>query len=443
MNKQKPLIIDKRDKVKGLFTYCQKCQRLIDNRKCGKTGKRLITCRNVDKHMFKAIVTIPGTEGTKRKTKIFKTRNLELAIQLKHDFVNSLIVNDYQTTTVISESENRPKPVLLIECMAMYIGYLNNEGVVEHKVKVRTEKHIKEVEYYFEKFCRCLLKHNIDHTLFKTNQLNDRIVALFHNYLLEDMNYANKTYNKIIALFRQFFNWLNENRGYELRNPFKEVIRRKVILNKEVLSMDEFEKLISIINENNGYQVYPSGERKNRFKPWLINAFQLALETGLRREEFMLLKFSDIDYDKSGLPQFLKIENFKVNRQKGLDSKVGEKKYVPITKSLQILLIDLGYDEYKDSDRFLLGGNEKSSRATLIDFVSKAFTHFWKQTGFEKKVQLKSLRKTYLTALVEHFGDKAPIISNHSGIAVLKKHYVNDKQLVLATKDFSVFKKSM
>ena len=39
------------------------------------------------------------------------------------------------------------------------------------------------------------------------------------------------------------------------------------------------------------------------------------------------------------------------------------------------------------------------------------------------------------------YGDKAPIISNHSGIEVLKKHYVNNQQLVSAIKDFSIFKK--
>lgn len=72
------------------------------------------------------------------------------------------------------------------------------------------------------------------------------------------------------------------------------------------------------------------------------------------------------------------------------------------------LLNLIGYDNYKNTDRYLIGAEEKSSRSTLIDFVSKAFTHFWKLTGIEKNVQLKHLRKTYLTTLVEQFGDKAP-----------------------------------
>jgi len=84
---------------------------------------------------------------------------------------------------------------------------------------------------------------------------------------------------------------------------------------------------------------------------------------------------------------------------------------------------------------------EKTSRLkTRMNVVSKSFSHYWKQTGIEKTAQLKHLRKTYLTSLVERFGDKANLISSHSGMEVLKKHYVNNQQLMLATNDFSVFK---
>lgn len=440
MNSEKPLIIDKRQKVNGLYTYCSKCERLIENRICSMTGKRLSTCKNTNKHMFKSIIAVPGTNGKKRKTKIFKTRDLNKAIELKLEFEKELISTDFQSTAehIVSKES---KPILLIECMAMYIGYLNNEGVEAHKIKVRTEKHIKEVEYYFEKFCRCLLKNNIDHTFFKVNQLNDKIVSMFHLYLLDDLNYANKTYNKIIGLFRQFINWLMIKKGYGLENPFVDVVRRRVVTNKTVVSFKEFEALMRVIKPENGIQEFPSGERKNRYKTWLSDAFKLALETGLRREEFMSLKFSNILCDEKNNPQFIEVENFKVNRIKGIASESGEKKLVPITSGLMNLLYSLGYKDYKNLDRYIIGEDEKASRKTLIDFVSKAFTHFWKLTGIEKNVQLKHLRKTYLTALVEQFGDKAPIISSHSGIDVLKKHYANDKQLISASQSFSVFKK--
>jgi len=440
MNKVKPLIIDKRDKVKGLFVYCQKCQRLIDNRVCGVSKKRLSTCKSTEQHMFKAIVLVPGTGGAKRKTRTFKTRDIRMAIQLKLEFEQELENNDFQSATIYQDDVEM-KPELLIECMAMYLGYLHNEGVESHMVKVRTEKHLNEVEYYFKLFCLSLKESKIDHTLIKVKKINDKTVAIFHNYLVYKMKYANKTYNKAIALHRQFINWLITKRDYQMTNAFNNVIRKKVIVNKTIITYDEFNALLKVIKPENGYQVFSSGKGKDRYKNWLKNALRLALFTGLRREEFMSLRFSNISYDEDDKPQFIVVENFKVNRINGDDGETGQKKYVPITSDLLEVLNSLEIEKYKGSDNYLLGNQEKSLRATLIDYISKAFHHFWKQTGIEKPVQLKSLRKTYLTALVIQYGDKAPIISNHSGIEVLKNHYVNDEQLALASKDFSVFKK--
>ncbi len=439
MSDLKPLIIDKRNRVKGLFTYCQKCQRNIENRECGDTGKRLSTCKSTEKHMFKSIVAIPGTNGKKRKTRVFKTRDLNKAIELKIEFEKELLTNEFQSTDVVIENE-QALPTALIECMGLYLAYLNNEGVETHKVKVRTRKHINEVEYYFEKFCKCLKKNGIDHTFFKVNHINDKIVALFHSYLLDDLNYANKTYNKIIALFRQFLNWLISAKKYDIENPFIGVNRRKVISNKSIVTFEEFQILLDTISPEKGFKYYQNGKRRFLFRPWLNHAFRLALETGLRREEFMTLKFSDVLFDENGKPQFIKVQNFKVNRIKGFDSETGEYKYVPVTKGLEFLLSELGLHQKIESEEYLIGENEISNRDTLIQFVSKAFTHFWQQTGIEKNVQLKHLRKTYLTALVAQFGEKAPIISGHSGINVLKKHYVNDKQLIDATRSFAVYK---
>jgi hypothetical protein len=114
-------------------------------------------------------------------------------------------------------------------------------------------------------------------------------------------------------------------------------------------------------------------------------------------------------------------------------------KHIPITKALKELLLELDYNDNIGSDKYIIGTNDKTTLKTRIDVVSKAFTHYWVFTGYEKKAQLKHLRKTYLTALVQQFGEKANLISSHSGIDVLKKHYVNDQELIKATNDFRVF----
>lgn len=440
MNKQKPLIIDKRDKVKGLFTYCSKCQRLIDNRVCGITKKRLSTCKDTDKHMFKAIVSIPGTDGVKRKTKTFRTRDIQEATRLKYEFVNELKEANYQSTTVLTTDDEMPKPTLLIECMAMYIGYLNNDGVSAHKVKVRTASHIKDVERFFRYFCMSLKESNIDHTLITVHQLNEKAVALLHNYIVDVLNYKNKTYNKFMGAMRQFINWLIVKRDYQLKNHFVGVTRRSEVIDKTIVSKSEFKKLLSVLDPKKGMKEYSTGERKNFYRSWLGKAFRLALETGLRREEFMSIKYNDIILDEKGIPTFIKIENFKVNRKNGVSgTENATMKYIPITKGLRALLNELDYKTCKGSDDYIIAKEEKTTLKTRIDVVSKAFTHYWQFTALEKKAQLKHLRKTYLTALVQQFGEKANLISSHSGIDVLKKHYVNDQELIKATNDFSVF----
>jgi integrase len=433
----KPLIVKKPDRVKGLRPWCTKCKREIGNQKCGETGKKITGCNSLESHTYKALINVPGA-GRKVKTRVLNTRDLKEATILKLQFEEELKSQEYQTTTVHISQESI-KPVLLLECMSMYLAYLNNVNVEPHMVKERTGKHLWEVENYFEKFCRALKSNHISHTIFRIDQLNDKVVAHFHTYILEELKHENKTYNKMMALMRQFIDWLITQRQYEISNSFKFVQRRIEHSDKTIVSEKEFDAFLGVINPENRYHILPDGKRKNRYKDWLSHCFRLALETGLRREEFMCLQFSDIVLGDDGQPLFLKVENYKVNRIKGGESVSQEVKSIPITQGLIILLIELGIEKYKGTDRFLIGHEEKSSRNTLIDFVSKAFTFYWKQTGIDKKVQLKHLRKTYLTALVEHFGDKAPMISDHSGIQVLKDHYVNNQRLVSASQDFSIF----
>ncbi len=439
MSQQKPLIIDKRDKVKGLFTYCQKCQRLIENRVCGKTKKRISTCKDTDKHMFKAIVSVPGTDGAKRRTKVFRTRDIQEATLLKQAFVNELEQANFQSTPALKDKPIQ-KPKLMIECMAMYIGYLNNDGVAAHKVKIRTQSHIKDIERFFRYFCLSLKENDIDHTLITIYQLNEKAVALLHNYIIDVLEYQNKTYNKFMGAMRQFINWLIEKQDYQLKNHFVGVTRKTEVIDKTIVSKVEFEKLLSVVIPKNGIKIYSSKERKNFYRSWLCHAFRLALETGLRREEFMSIKFNDIVLDDNGNPTFIQIENFKVNRKNGVSgTENATMKHIPVTKGLRDLLFELEYERFKGEDTYIIAKDEETSLKTRIDVVSKAFTHYWQFTGFEKKAQLKHLRKTYLTALVQQFGDKANLISSHSGMDVLKKHYVNDQELMKATNSFRVF----
>ncbi len=437
MSELKPLVIDKRDLVKGLHTYCSKCNRLTTTRKCGNTGKRISSCKSPEYHLFKVIKEVPNSPTRKKKTKLINTRDISIAIKEKTHFENELIANNYQDIDITPNTIE--KPSFLIECMAIYIGYLNDVGIEKHKIKNRTRGHVAGVERSFKYFALALKSNRIDHTILRIEEINDKVVGFFHTYLIEKKRFANATYNKHIATLRQFYNWLIEKRKYDISNPFIGVNRLYESFSKEIIEPREFKKLLNTVKPENGIKTFTNGHKKNMYRPWLKIAFRIALETGLRREEFMTLTFQNIVSDKSGKPQFIKVENFKVNRSKGNFADEGQFKLIPITRGMNLILKEIDYSENRDSERFLISPNDPNSRNTLINKVSKSFTHFWELAGQDKKIQLKNLRKTYLTALTNHFGDRANLISDHADMKVLMKHYVNDKKVMEQAKSFSVF----
>jgi integrase len=291
------------------------------------------------------------------------------ALVLKFEFEEELKSQDYQTTTNhLRQLET--KPMLLIECMALYVAYLNNINVEAHMVKQRTNKHIWEVEDFFGKFCKTMKANGISHTILRVDQINDRMVGYFHVYILEQLKHSNKTYNKMMALMRQFTDWLINHKKYEISNPFTFVQRRIENRDKTIVSKEEFQALLDAITPENQYHILPYGERKIRYKQWLKQCYRLALETGLRREEFMCLQFSDIIFGEQSEPLFIKVENYKVNRIKGGNNIAKDVKSIPITKGLMELLKELGLEKYRGTNRFLIGHEETTSRNTLIELVS-------------------------------------------------------------------------
>jgi len=440
MNKDKPLLIGKKEETKGLYTFCNKCKTLTKSGVCKTTGKSLKTCDYGDKHVYKAIFSIPMSNGRKRKTKILPTRNIKEAIVMTIDFEKELMENDYQNDkTVITDK--KVIPIFLIHGMAAYVGYLNNEGVEEHKKRIRSKDYIDEVERFLKYFCLALKNNCVNHTHLKINQVNDKLVGYFYDYLINKHSYSNKYYNKAMAQLRQFFNWLIVEKEVDTKNPFIKVTRKKEVTNKMVITSNEFEQLLAIITLENGVKTLSTGERKCLYKPWLTFAFKLALETGLRREEFMTLKFSDINYGEDGSLTYFKQENFKVNRIKGIvDKSAKEMKTVPITNGVMDLLMnDLNYTKYKSSDKYLIAPNEKITRKTMIDLVSKAFSFYWSQIDDTKKLQLKHLRKTYISQMAKKYGEQASIITSHASIDVMKKHYINEEIVGKVASEFSVF----
>ena len=117
------------------------------------------------------------------------------------------------------------------------------------------------------------------------------------------------------------------------------------------------------------------------------------------------------------------INNKKVERNNNISGEFY--KYIPINSDLFDLLMELGYNEKKTSNDFILCPDRYESTLTIMNTLSKSFTFYKNKAGIQKNVSLKNLRKTYLSWVNQVMGSETRILSSHSTDKVLKEHYLD------------------
>jgi integrase len=421
--------------VKGLVVYCNKCKLKV-NINCGLTKKRLNTCHYLNRHKYKIFVYVPGANG-KAKTRLLNTKNENEAIKQALEFRKELELNCY-STKITSDQTQVPKT--LLEGMAYYISYLNNETPHQQEHKQRTKGHKNDVERIFRFLVEYLESIGINPVLLKITDVDKTLVGKLKTFLLEEKDHSPKTYNKYISLLRIFFDFITKEFEFTLKNPFNGFKRLKTVERIETISKGEFQELLKIITPERGIKILGTGEKKNIYKPWLKNAFLLAILTGRRREEIVSMKFSGIIEKINGEPMTIVIEDYKVNRSNDLSEKEPAKNiYIPVIESLKNLLMEMGYSRYKGQDKYILAHEEQMTRKTMMDFISKSFSHYYRQLNTGKDLNFYDLRKTYISHLYAAHGEKAKIITRHSGDDVMRKHYIDEKVISEVARDFDVF----
>jgi integrase len=429
-----PLPIPKNRSIKGLFIYCNYCKSILNNR-CKTTHGSSQHCPHAETHVFKAVFYVPGTKRT--KTRILDTRDINEAIIQTIEFEQYLKENQYE---VQYSGEKFRKPQLLVDCMGLYLDYLNNVNVPAHRQKIRSKGHLNEVERYFRYFFDCLKESKIECKSLMVNEVDDKLLGLFHSYLLDVKKYNNTSFNKVITIMKSFYNFLIEEEGYNFKNPFRRMNYRPVRLAVETITKEEYVRLLEIIEEDKGKQVLSTGENKYHYFPWLKFSIQLGLLTGRRRDEIINFKYSDIECGSDGEMLLLESEDQKVNKAKGNISEESKKLiYIPLTGTLKKLIIENGYEKYKGTASYLLAPEKISNRETLKNQMSKGFSHFYKLLETDRQLTFKCLRKTYITRLALSLGLNARVVTRHSGDDVLIKHYLDEKVLSKVAENFEVF----
>lgn len=387
---------------KGLKIYCNKCKRYNPK------------CKHYDEQLYRAVVHIPGTKNS-TKIKTLVSTKYEDAVKEIIDIINELKANDYRDNVNTESNE-----YTVIGAILKYNQYLSGKHELRHLVKNVSDAHRKETMRFIKLFCSSL-KNNHNFEIMRVKSVSVKDVSNFYG-MIED-KYSPRTFNKCMVALKGFFKFLIKIEKIEMKNPF-EVYQSKSVVNKkiETISKEEFQKILDAVTiENSSVKLGGRGEVKNMFRDYLKDAFRLFLLTGLRREEVVDLKWSDIYF--SGETYFFMIQNKKVEKNKNVKGEFY--KYIPINADLLDLLNELGFEKHKKSNKFLICPERTDSSSTIMNNISKGFTFYKNKAGITKDISLKHLRKTYISWVNHAMGNNTGILTSHATDAILNQHYLD------------------
>jgi len=442
-----PLHIPPGKKVAGLTVYCNKCKTNVD-KICKGTGKVITQCKFGDKHTFKVYVHLPGSKN-ERRTKTLVTRDVDKAVTEALKFIKSVKGGDENSFVVKPTKTEKPDhentPQLLIHSLSRYVGWLQNENVPSHLKRERSADYIEDIKRALKTLVVALKENGYDVNTLSVSDLDDALVGIVFDYLLDKKKFSGRSFNKYMGAYTSFVSWYNKEYDASIKNVFEVVPRKKIQHHPETISKDEFEKLLESITPEKGIHLYDSATKKHRnyYRPYLKDAFRLALYTGRRREEVITLKFNDIITDSEG-NSVIKSEDYKTNRIQNRTEDSKKFNYIPVTKELHELLLDLGWNNHKGSDAYILAPDVEIKRnKVLSDVLSRGFTHFYSQLETGRELTFKCLRKTFITNISIYMGGNAKAITGHSDDAVIENHYLNKESVAKAANGFSVFEASL
>jgi len=309
----------------------------------------------------------------------------------------------------------------IAEALVYFDQYLKGETQYAHLKKEVSDKHRKELIKYCTLFAKSL-KNNHNLRKMKPGDVRNNDVSIFYREL--GIKYPNpKTFNKVLTSITSFYKFLIEIEELYIKNPFKNCVRKQVLKGDNlILTKDEFEKIITAVESKSSFQqTRTNGRRNYMYETWMGNAFKLFLFIGGRREEVLSLKWSDIIQGNNGV-KFFQFRNLKVER---LGNKNTPKKFSPINEDLLKILKEMGYDKIKGKNVKLIDPENTYIINTIMEKVSRSFSHFRQAAGIETPFTLKHLRKTYLTWVFHNMGSDTRLLSSYTSMKVLENHYIN------------------
>jgi integrase len=400
----------------GLHIWCITCKKTVTS----------VPCRHAEAQRFQSRIYNPVT---KKQDCInsYNSRDPHEAFSLHQKYREQLKESNFNipsTSSVPTQSEQR-STFFLKAAAQKYLDYIQDIGIPEYEKKSLSKVYILDQTRYVERFLKTVQKIEKKISNFPVTLISQIHVAAFDEYV-RGLDQSERSYQAHINGAKYFIKFLIENLEIEMKNPFDKVKLREIHYTPEIIPVEEFELLLSVITPENGTGV--KGNRKetvNYYRPWLKKILIFSLLTGERLDGIVLLQWKHIEGN------FLRIPNWKVNRIQKAEHYFS---YTPITADLAELLIEFNMTGPED---FIIVPEIKN-RENLKKFISRAFTHYWKVTGLKRKVSFKHLRKTYVTRMASLIGEKALFIK-HGEDKTAIKHYLNKKEILDQTKNVKLY----
>jgi integrase len=403
------LKIPKHYVTKGLYVYCNRCKRIITDKK----GQFIVSCRHYNDQVYKSVVYPPGSR--KAKTKVYQTRDIEAVRDLHIEFEKTV----KKGLPVIIEEKDVPraKPQSIKECIGLYFEYII--GPSSESELTANQKQVIKYVLYFGKFLRSK-EVNID--TIGISDIEPKYIKLFRSYLEE--RYSSTTVNRYLTFLKGLFNYLINKEGYQIMNPFYGEKHKPTNHISKSFPINDLETFLDRITPEEGKKVYTQKVRKNLYKNYLKEIFLLALLTGRRREGLVTMKFNEITADKNGRPYYITTNDIKFNKRYRLFHENDKKKVIiPVSVEMEEFLNLMGYEKYKGTDRYIVASDIRENRTTIMNLTSKAFSHYWTKYSTEKELEFNSLRKTYINEIDIRYGSRGKIITHGATGELINKHY--------------------
>lgn len=416
-------------KFTGLHIVCKKCNKLIELSQKPYNG-----CTHpLDRQKYKAIVKKDG----KRRTKDLAATDYNEAVKELLQFRDE-VSNPVKILFEVSEPE--PTYTLLSDFILMYSDWLENVDVPKFEQKMRSAKYIKETIGYVFKLSEFLKEKGHAPDELSIYKIDKHMLGGFYEHL-ENTVKSPATFNHHLRAIKNFYNFLINEKELLVLNIPKKMKLKYENPNPVSVGDHEFKTLLSKITPEDSIEVLKSGIQKNRFRSYTKAGIELCAYTGMRLEEAVSIKYSDIVTDIKGNLEYVIGVDLKFERAHNWDNTKAKKTvHIPISPELEDLLNRLKFRENVEVDKYLIAGDENITRASLAKQLSHSFTFYRRKAGLGDGFSIKHLRKTFLTKLHLQTG-LTESMGYQKTASVVLKNYIDKRAVVreVGKRGFSVF----